>query len=70
MGETMNEDEMHALFMETLRKAGGVRALARLWGLSAAHVSDMARGNRRVSESVLTRLGLERVVSVTYRRVG
>lgn len=41
-------------------EAGGVRALARKWKVSAAYVSDLARGNRAPGPPILKRLNLKK----------
>lgn len=48
--------------------AGGVRALARRWGVSAGYVSQVRLGRRQPGPRILLRLGLrcERTVRVRY----
>lgn len=41
--------------------AGGVRALARKWRLSAPYISDVLRGRRDPGPKVLKKLGLRKV---------
>ena len=45
-----------------IEKAGGVRALARDWGVSAAWISQVSRGQRRPGPAILDRLGIAKVV--------
>lgn len=40
-----------------VKLAGGVRALARRWKVSPAHVSDMQRGKRGPGPAILKHLG-------------
>lgn len=57
--------------MEELRKrvAGRkLREFARTVPCSAGFMSDVLNGNRRISDEIVTALGLERVV--TYRKAG
>ncbi len=54
------------------QKAGGIRALSRKWGVSAAYLSDIRLGNRRPGPAILSQLRLRVVlpppVEETYER--
>ena len=45
---------------QAITNAGGVRALARQWGISPAHVCNLRLGKREPSPAILARLGLRR----------
>lgn len=63
---TVHAPDLMRLVRAAIAEAGGVRPLARKWGVSPAHVCDMKRGFRRPGPRVLRHLGLKKVVSVTY----
>jgi hypothetical protein len=65
---TMNADGARQLFEKAIRKAGGVRKLARKLGCSAPYVSDIRLGRRGLSRRILDFLGLTVERSVKYRR--
>ena len=64
----MNEAKVRELVRKAADGAGGVRALAKLWGISPAMVSDVLNGRRGPGPKVLSHFGLKRVVSVVYVR--
>lgn len=66
----MTERGVRELIEARARKAGGVRALARLWGVSPAHVSDVCNGRRGPGPLLLAHLGLVRRVTVEYVPAG
>ena len=43
-----------------ITNAGGVRALARQWGISPAHVCNLRLGKREPSPAILAKLGFRR----------
>jgi len=45
-----------------VRQAGSQRTAAAELGVSQAYISDMLRGNRNISDAILNKLGLRRVV--------
>ncbi len=51
---------------EAINSAGGVRALAREWGVSPSLISETECGSRRPGRVILDRLGWERIT--IYRR--
>lgn len=53
---------------EAIRKAGGVRALARILGCSPAHVSDMRLGKRCPGPALQEKLGIRIDVVVEITR--
>ena len=44
-----------------IEKAGGVRALARDWGVSASWISQVSRGRQCPGPAILDRLGIAKV---------
>ena len=63
----MNEQAVISLIREEKERAGGVRALARKWGISPCHISDLLNGRRGPGPSVLKPLGLTKVETVEYQ---
>ncbi len=55
--------DARAKLVAAIKQAGGQRALAREWGVSQQYLCDVVNGRRPISESILDRLGLRRVVS-------
>ena len=45
-------------------------AIAEQLGISAPYLSDIRQGRRRIARAVLQAMGLEREVTVRYRKVG
>jgi hypothetical protein len=64
----MTKAEVMTRFEKAYRAAGGYRALAEEWGLSAAHLHDVHKGRRGLSDAILDRLGVqvERAYSQVY----
>lgn len=65
----MTADDAYGCFVLWMRKAGSMRALAKQWGLTPSYLSDMLNHRRQLSDAVLARMGLERVVTVRYRQI-
>jgi hypothetical protein len=63
----MNADDVRRLLDKECKKAGGVADYARQIGVSYELVRATLTGAREPATSILSALGLERVV--TYRRV-
>lgn len=55
-----------------IEAAGGVRRLAKQWGISAAYVSDLRNGRREPGPAILKRVGARKVVTrlVEYEDLG
>lgn len=49
-----------------VKKAGGVRALAKVWGVSPSHISDVVNGRRGPGPAILEKLGLTRRVTERF----
>lgn len=65
----MNREQVRKLLVRTIDRDYGTQcAFAEAVGVSAVLVNHFVQGNRAVSGKVLKRLGLERVVSVSYRK--
>ena len=69
-GDWITAAEVSALIREEAEYEGGVRALARLWEVSAPYVSDLIHGRRAPGPAILARLGLRREVTVRYYHDG
>lgn len=46
---------------QAIKDAGGVRRLAKAWGISPSYVSDLQHGRRVPGPEILNRLGLRKV---------
>lgn len=64
----MTEPELISHIAARANQAGGVRALARDWGISPAMISDVINGRRGPGPKVLKAFGLKRVVRVSYEK--
>ena len=53
-----------------IEKAGGVRALARDWGVSPSYISQVSRGQRRPGPAILDRLGIVAVAGYRMKAEG
>lgn len=65
----MEQHEVYERLNAAVDAAGGQRAFARKHGLSVGYISDVLRGNRELSDRILSTIGIERSVQrvVTYR---
>lgn len=68
----MTEVGVKRLLRRAISKAGGIDAWAAAHEMSAAHVYSTLNGHRQIAGSVLSALGLRRVVRYEYQneRVG
>lgn len=67
-GWTITRPEVGALLTEIIeRDYAGLRACARAWKISAAYISDVNNGRRDPGPAILGKLGLTKVVAVSYR---
>lgn len=64
----MDEEEAYNLLLTTAREAGGIRALGRLWELSPSYISELVDKQRPITDTIADKMGLERIVTVTYRQ--
>lgn len=60
-------DEILRRVQQELEKAGGLRALARKWKLSAPYISDVLRCRRHPGPSILKHFGLVALREVIVR---
>ena len=60
--EVIEESEVRKMVRRACKEHGSLRAFAAHLGVSAAFVSDIARGNREASGKVLQYLGLTKDV--------
>lgn len=58
---------MMARLRREVERAGGVRALAREWDISAAHLSSVLLGTQRAGDTIAAKLGLMAVRTISYR---
>lgn len=65
----MKESEVKKLIAAHIDRAGGLRALSREWGVSAAQLSDVMTGRRGPGPKIVKHLGLRRVVRVDFVQV-
>lgn len=62
-----DKNDVISLIKDEAQKAGSVRELADILGLSRSHLSHTTHGRKKISPVILAYLGLEEVV--TYRPV-
>lgn len=60
MSAPVSASDVATMIQRLADQAGGVRALARKWDVSAAYVSYLTRGNRAPGPPILKRLGLKK----------
>lgn len=63
----MNENELRRRVVREVARAGGLRALAREWGVSPAYLSCYLNGTMRAGEKIAAKLGLTAVRTISYR---
>ena len=59
--------DMQRRLKTAIDEAGGVRALSRKRGVSAAHISNLRLGKRGAGKRVLAKIGLARTIHMTTR---
>lgn len=64
----VTEEQVRAALQKAVDEAGGQRAFGRKHDLSAAYVS-LVLGGDVPSERICAAIGIERVTTVTYRRI-
>lgn len=57
----------HSELEKHITAAGSLRKLAKQWKVSAAYISEYRKKSRRISDTLLSRMGMER--KTTYRSV-
>ena len=64
--------ERHVALMvkDKIKAAGSLRALAKEWGVSPSHLSDVVNGRRGPGPMLLSKLGLEKQVTVSFEPAG
>ena len=67
---TYTESEAHELLIQTIRAEGTQSDFARKHQLTNGYVCDLVAHRRGLSERILEILGMEREVTVTYRKIG
>lgn len=65
--ETITELEVLERFKNAVREHGGQRAFAQKHHFSPSYINDIMFQRRKISETILPTLGVERVVTVEYR---
>lgn len=68
---TLSADEVLAMIRDAVTKAGGQRAAARRFGVSAAYINDLVHARREPGDAILRALGLTKRVTrtVVYERI-
>ena len=61
----MTDEVFPDLVRAYISDRGGVRSLAREWGVSPSYISDLSHGRRMPGEKILSRIGWKRVQTVT-----
>lgn len=62
----VDELAVRTMIQAAINDAGGVRALARQWGLTPSYITDLRLGRRAPSEEVCRRVCVRKVVEVRY----
>lgn len=63
---TITRAQLHRLIAAHVERAGGIRPLAREWGISPGHVHDLTAARIDPSPTILAKLGVVKRVRVTY----
>lgn len=64
----MPEQDPRTWLRQRVRALGTQRAVARELGVSDVYISDILHGRRGVSDALLAKMGLRRVVSIITRK--
>lgn len=65
----MSGAEVLAMLRDHIAHRYGTQAeAARMWGVSSSFVSMILHGKKFPTERMLTELGIERVITITYRK--
>lgn len=63
----MTEEQVYQLLLEEIGQAGGQRAFAQRVGVTPSYINDVVNKRRLMSDRILSAIGIERVVTHTYR---
>ena len=67
--KVLSESDVLSLIAEACNQIGNQSRWARHAGVSPQYLTDVLRGRRSPGRAICNALGLERVVSVEYRRI-
>ncbi len=65
----MTEQEAIQELRKAVKEAGSLRAFAAQHGLTASYIHDVLHGRRLLSTRIAAAIGIERVVTVEYRKI-
>lgn len=65
----MSEQEVKDRIRAAMDAIGSLRAAAKVWGVTPSLLSDTVNGKRRPGAAILSKIGVERVVTTIYREV-
>lgn len=63
----MTEEQVYQLLLGEIKRAGGQRAFAQQIGVTPSYINDVVNRRRLMSDRILAEIGIERVVTYTYR---
>lgn len=69
MKTNLSVDDVRALMRRQIETTGGQSKWAQAVGVTQGYVSEVLRGGRAPGADILKALGVERTVTVTYKRI-
>lgn len=66
--DVITPDHIRRIIGHHVARAGSLRKLGEEWGISFTHIGNALTGLRTPGPSILARLGLKKVTTITYRR--
>jgi len=63
----LTEDQVYERIAQAIQRVGSQKAFADLCKLAPAYINDIVRKRRAIPDRVCEVLGIERIVTVTYR---
>lgn len=67
MGRELTEAEVYERLHAAIAELGSQRAFATKVGLTPAYINDVVHRRRLLSDTMLAAIGIERIVTTTYR---
>lgn len=65
----MTEDQVYQHLLAVIERVGGQRAFAQQIRVTPSYINDVVNKRRLMSDRILAAIGVERVITIEYRRV-
>lgn len=66
----MTEDQVYQRLLEAIDRAGGQRPFAARIKVTPSYINDVVNKRRLMSDRILSAIGIERIITITYQEKG